>query len=265
MEKTWKGWLGKINRMFDVERKGEKGIYVHYTTLKHSIPTSPFQLHHKLSVHHRPIPIFNNAPTTSTSSQHKSAVPSDAAYFFLWIYTKVFLKCFVIISGVWTPSMRPGGARWEGWTSGEEMLSMLDVISSTRLLTNLGATCENKIILTSYLRTEIWRTYSWSPTIKVVKIMVEGIAVKLNRHNFFNRRICDTKWFLQTLKNTLAILVRILWGQTLAQQPEIDTKITHGLDIVLSVVLCWGFSLLNNWLLSALNFAFGRWQTLLPP
>ena len=67
------------------------------------------------------------------------------------------------------------------------MLSILDVISSTRLLTNLGATCENqKKKSTSYLRTDIESTYSWSPTIKVVKIMVEGITVKLNRHNFFN-------------------------------------------------------------------------------
>ena len=74
------------------------------------------------------------------------------------------------------------------------MLSILDVISSTRLLTNLGATCENKIISAPYLlRTEKERTYSWSATIKVVKIMVKGIAVKLNCHNFFNCRICDTK------------------------------------------------------------------------
>jgi hypothetical protein len=47
----------------------------------------------------------------------------------------------VIISGVWTPSIRPGGARWVGCTSGEEILSMLEVISSTRLFTNFGATC----------------------------------------------------------------------------------------------------------------------------
>lgn len=46
----------------------------------------------------------------------------------------------MIISGVWTPSIRPGGARWVGCTSGEEMLSILEVISSTRLFTNLGAT-----------------------------------------------------------------------------------------------------------------------------
>ena len=73
------------------------------------------------------------------------------------------------------------------------MLSILDVISSTRLLTNLGATCENKIISTSHLGIEIGRTYSWSTTIKVVKIMVERITIKLNRHNFFDRRIRDTK------------------------------------------------------------------------
>jgi len=36
--------------------------------------------------------------------------------------------------------MRPGGARCVGCTSGEEMLSMLEVISSTRLFTNFGAT-----------------------------------------------------------------------------------------------------------------------------
>ncbi len=78
----------------------------------------------------------------STSSHRESTAPapSDVAYFRLWIYIRVFLKCFAIISGVWTPSIKPGGARCDGCTSGEEMLSMLDVINSTRELTNFGAT-----------------------------------------------------------------------------------------------------------------------------
>jgi len=82
------------------------------------------------------IPIFKLAPTTSTSFHLDPLV----ACFLLWIYTSVFLKCLVIISGVCTPSIRPGGARCDGWTSGDEMLSMLDVISSTKLFTNFGVT-----------------------------------------------------------------------------------------------------------------------------
>ena len=93
--------------------------------------------------YHRTKPIFNNAPTTSTSSHRVStdSFPSYEAFFRLWMYAKLFRKCLVIISGVWTPSIKLGGARWEGWTSGEDMLSMLEVINSTKLLTNLGATC----------------------------------------------------------------------------------------------------------------------------
>jgi hypothetical protein len=44
------------------------------------------------------------------------------------------------------------------------MLSILDVISSTRLLTNLGATCKKiKIISTSYLRTTIKKNLQLEP------------------------------------------------------------------------------------------------------
>lgn len=88
------------------------------------------------------IPIFRQAPTTSTSSHLGSAAPASAppwAWFFLrWMYASVFLKCRAIMSGVWTPSTSPGGARCEGCTSCEVMLSIPAVISSTRLLTNLG-------------------------------------------------------------------------------------------------------------------------------
>ena len=56
------------------------------------------------------------------------------------MYMSVLRKCLVIISGVCTPSSSPGGARCEGCTSGDAMLSMDDVMSSTRLLTNFGVT-----------------------------------------------------------------------------------------------------------------------------
>lgn len=81
----------------------------------------------------------------STSSHLDSAEPelavsaaAAAAAFFVWMYMSVLRKCLLIISGVCTPSRSPGGARCVGCTSGEAMLSMEDVISSTRLLTNFG-------------------------------------------------------------------------------------------------------------------------------
>lgn len=88
--------------------------------------------------------ILSRAPTTSTSS-HRDAtllLPSAelATFFFAWMYVRVLRKCRVIMSGVCTPSNNPGGARCDGWTSGDEMPSIADVISSTKPLTNFGVT-----------------------------------------------------------------------------------------------------------------------------
>jgi hypothetical protein len=74
--------------------------------------------------------------------------------------------------------MRPGGALWEGWTSGEEMLSMLDVMSSTRLLTNLGATfAQRESIQVCLCLNRKRAAYCWYTTIKVVEVLIQGIAI----------------------------------------------------------------------------------------
>ena len=57
------------------------------------------------------------------------------------MYMSVLRKWRVIISGVCTPSSSPGGARCEGWTSADAMLSIDAVMSSTRLLINFGVIC----------------------------------------------------------------------------------------------------------------------------
>ena len=83
--------------------------------------------------------------------------------------------------------MSPGGARCEGWTSGEEILSILDVMSSTRLLMYFGA------IYGGGQRNEPHRRWSdtdrRSTTLEVVDILIEGVTVQLNRNNFFYCRI----------------------------------------------------------------------------
>jgi hypothetical protein len=54
--------------------------------------------------------------------------------FLPWMYNSVFLKCRMTASAVLVPSMRPDVAPVEGCTSVEWMLSMLEVMSSTREL-----------------------------------------------------------------------------------------------------------------------------------
>ena len=106
---------------------------------------------------YRPMPIFRQALVTSTSSHFESIsrlTPSTVAYFRRWIWTSMLLKCLWIISGVCTPEMRLGGILWDGWTLEEEMLSMLDAMTSTRLLMNLGATWWTKISITLGLMSE---------------------------------------------------------------------------------------------------------------
>ena len=137
---------GNISSAEALENTNNKNSNDHVRTVQNTDNTATFKEieggKEKDINYHRTNPIFNNAPTTSTSSHRVSTAPfpSYEAFFRLWMYAKLFRKCLVIISGVWTPSIRPGGARWEGWTSGEDMLSMLEVINSTKLLTNLGAT-----------------------------------------------------------------------------------------------------------------------------
>ena len=94
-----------------------------------------------------PIFSFKHAPTTSTSFHFgfgRSAAGVAwfaSAAFLAWMWYNVLRKCRVIMSGVWTPSTSPGGALDAGWKSVDVMLSILEVMSSTRLLTNLGVTC----------------------------------------------------------------------------------------------------------------------------
>ena len=110
---------------------------------------------------YRPMPIFRQVLATSISSHFESIsgqTPSAAAYFRRWIWTSELLKCLRIISGVCTPSMRPGGTRWDGWTSEDKILSMLDAMSSTRLLTNLGATWRTNFSIILHLLSEDKRT-----------------------------------------------------------------------------------------------------------
>lgn len=111
-------------------------LYIRMKTIQNDVqrPTDTFQNRNRLYL--ELIPIFKLAPTTSTSFH----LDPLAACFLFWMCARVFLKCLVIISGVCTPSRRPGGARCDGWTSGDEILSMLDVISSTKLFTNFGVT-----------------------------------------------------------------------------------------------------------------------------
>ena len=103
-------------------------------------------------LHRLGIPILSTAPTTSTSSQRAVisvgfpfSTAAAAAAFFVWMNTSELRKCRVIASGVCTPSSSPGGARCAGCTSGVWMLSIEDVMSSTRLLTNFGVTLEGRI------------------------------------------------------------------------------------------------------------------------
>ena len=53
----------------------------------------------RMAAHGAPSPIFNRAPTISTSFQRVPGVPS-AATFFVWMEHRVLRKCRLIISGV---------------------------------------------------------------------------------------------------------------------------------------------------------------------
>ena len=46
--------------------------------------------------------------------------------------------------------------------------------------------------------------------IKVVEILIKGIAIQLNGHNFFNGRIRYPKGLLEAFQDTLTVLVGIL-------------------------------------------------------
>ena len=136
------------------------------------------------------MPIFKKAPTTSTSSHLDStalglpfSTAAAAAAFFVWMYRSVFRKWRVIISGVCTPSSSPGGARCDGCTSGEAMLSIDEVMSSTRLLTNFGVTCPYVAYQSSGQKGTVRAessTHVWDAPVEVVQILVEGVTVQLD-------------------------------------------------------------------------------------
>lgn len=55
-----------------------------------------------------------------------------------------------------------------------------------------------------------WQTNSRCAVIKVVEILIKGIAIQLNGHNFFNGRIRYPKGFLEALQDALTVLVGVL-------------------------------------------------------
>lgn len=88
------------------------------------------------------------------------------------------------------------------------MVSMEEVMSSTRETMNLGAICGREVSR-EHERGER-KTYSRCPTIKVIQILIERITVYLNRDNLLRRRMRDTERFLKTFEHAFAILVWIL-------------------------------------------------------
>lgn len=145
------------------------------------------------------------------------------------------------------------------------MLSILDVISSTRLLTNLGATCENKTTSTSYLRTEIRNNLQLELPDQSSKGNGRGYHSKVELSQFLQSPNLRYGVIFANTQEHACYPGEDTMRPDFSSTTQVDAKITHGFDIVLSVVLCRRLSLLNNWLLSALSLAFGRWQSFLPP
>jgi len=71
------------------------------------------------------------------------------------------------------------------------MLSMLEVINSTRLFTNFGATCWFHKSAFGSLGFER-QAYCRCTTVEIIKILIQGIAVELYCYNFLNSRVCYT-------------------------------------------------------------------------
>lgn len=89
------------------------------------------------------------------------------------------------------------------------MLSILDVINSTKLLTNFGVTCGGNCWRKSAVSYN-GSTYSRCFMIKVVQILVQGIAIQLDCDDVFRGRISNAEGLLKALKYACAILVWIL-------------------------------------------------------
>lgn len=89
-------------------------------------------------------------------------------------------------------------------------LSICEVMSSTRLLTNFGATWKAGRVSTN----RDWGrkgTYGWSTAVEIIQIMIQCIAVQLYSDNLLNCSSSYPKRLLQALQNPLAVLVGILY------------------------------------------------------
>ena len=86
------------------------------------------------------------------------------------------------------------------------MLSMLDVMSSTRLFTNFGVTYAS----VSKPPDPKEKTHRRRPSVQVIQVLVEGITVKLYSYDLLCDGIRDTQGLLQALEDPLAILVGVL-------------------------------------------------------
>lgn len=61
-------------------------------------------------------------------------------------------------------------------------------------------------------------TYCWCAAVKVIEILIQGIAVELDSNNLFNRRIGNTERFLETFQNTFTILMGELYSGGLSAE-----------------------------------------------
>jgi hypothetical protein len=75
---------------------------------------------------------------------------------------------------------------------------MLDVISSTRLFTNLGVTCLiNYRHLSSQNYEHMEHTYRRSLVIQIEEVLVQSITIQLHSHNLFCCGVGYTQGFLE--------------------------------------------------------------------
>ena len=134
---------------------------------------------------YRVMPIFRNAPTTSTSSH----CPGSSAVFFAWMYARVLRKCRVIMSGVATPSILCEGWRYEEDDDGEVIVSIDEVMSSTSETINLGVIWHNREY-DCYPNSRGRNTHCGCTSVEVIQILFECVAIKLNSDDLIRGRIC---------------------------------------------------------------------------